>query len=87
MNLINRIMELPNKYQKPEVGKPITVCYWSDRNVYTIESVAPSGRSFVADGLTFTLRKNGTWRIKGESMGGGAGVIIGLADAYKDPSF
>ena len=85
-NLINRMLETC-KNPEPQVGMPITVCMWSDRVVYTITEVK-SPRRFVVEGCkAVTLRKNGQWRFEGESMNGGAGIIVGVADEYRDPCF
>ena len=51
---------------------PITVCMWSDRVVYTITEVKSPTRFVVEGCKAVTLRKNGQWRFKGETMRGGA---------------
>ena len=85
-NLINRMLETSTS-PEPEVGMPMTVCMWSDRVVYTITEVKSPTR-FIVEGCTaVTLRKNGQWRFEGETMRGGAGVMVGMADEYRDPSF
>ena len=99
-NVINRMMEGMTDQPTPEVGMPITVCMWSDRVVYNITEVI-SPKRFIVDGShrvvlsgsrskdcqAVTLRKNGQWRFEGDSMDGGAGIIINRADAYYDPHF
>ena len=86
-SLINRMIEEMSNQPTPEVGMPITVCMWSDRVVYNITKVVSPKRFIVDDCLAVTLRKNGQWRFEGESMNGGAGIVINRADEYRDPSF
>lgn len=38
-------------------------------------------------GTTYTLRKNGRWMPKGDSMWGTCSIHVGHADNYRDPSF
>ena len=79
-SLTNRMIEEMSNQPTPEVGMPITVCMWSDRVVYNITKVVSPKRFIVDDFLAVTLRKNGQWRFEGESMNGGAGIIINRAD-------
>ena len=55
--------------------------------VYTITEVRSPTRFIVEGCKAVTLRKNGQWRFEGETMRGGAGIMVGMADEYRDPSF
>ena len=72
----------------PTVGQDVTMYYWSDRRTTTVETVNATGKRVTFEnGQTATKRKNGLWRLVGESMREGTGIRFGVKDDYIDPSF
>jgi hypothetical protein len=86
-SVTNRILE-HGLDVTPKVGQDVTMYYWSDRRSTTVETVNAKGTRVTLEcGYTATKRKNGIWRLVGESMNGGTGIRFGVKDDYTDPHF
>lgn len=68
----------------PRVGEGATHCIGSDRYAVTITAVSRTAHKVVADGATYTRRRDGRYRPQGCSYGS---LVLGVSENYLDPHF